>query len=86
MITLVQAFRLCDIRKDEIVSLRVYQAGLSGRSVPVMPEKVRRTLDMKQIKVHKIDTRFGYDGDFLGFEFLVTGITEDALRKKLEWS
>ena len=86
MITLIQAFRLCDIRKDEIVSLRVYQAGLFGRSVAVMPEKVRRVLDMKRIKVHKIDTRFGYDGDFLGFEFLVTGITEDALRKKLEWA
>lgn len=67
MITLIEAFKLCGIRNDEIVHLR--DAGADRWcSTPFTGFQVRYKLDMKNTKVVAINARFTC-GEYEGFEF-----------------
>jgi len=90
MITLSEAFRLCDIRDDETVILRregTQAAGWHGGKHFVSSRAIRNKLDMKKVFVHKISVyQSTYDGEFVGYVFLVRGVglSEDVLNR-LEW-
>lgn len=81
MITLSQAFRLCGI-DHEVVYL---QAVGSRDDFFFSERKIRNMLDMKKIKVIRIEPRFDRFGpDYLGMLFVVRGIDGESL-KKLYW-
>ena len=82
MITLIQAFRLCDIN-EEMVYLRHKDAKSQFNYVCVWSEKIRKIVDMKKIKVLRAIPHFSYDG-YEGQEFVIDGISLEEL-KKLEW-
>ena len=81
MITLSKAFRLCGIDR-EIVYL---QAAGSRDNFFFAARKIRNKLDMKKIRVIRIEPRFDKFGpDYLGMLFVVRGIDGEAL-KQLYW-
>lgn len=81
MVTLSQAFRLCGI-DHEIVYL---QAVGSRDDFFFAAKKIRNKLDMKKIKVIRIEPKFECFGpDYLGMLFVVRGIDKRAL-EKLYW-
>lgn len=83
MITLAEAFKLCDI-KEENVYLRhveesnsVWNSGHYFRS-----KKIRDKMDMRKIRVVKIEPAFEHFGsDFIGWRFIVAGITPEELTR-----
>lgn len=83
MITLSEAFKLCDI-KEENVYLRhveesnsVWSSGHYFRS-----KKIRDKMDMRKIRVVKIEPAFEHFGpDFIGWRFIVAGITPEELTR-----
>lgn len=82
MITLSEAFRLCDIEDAEIVWLMNAGAetyGLFGGKHGVNARMIRNKTDMKKIEVHRISVQHDYDGDFCGMVFVVNGIPEEEL-------
>lgn len=81
MITLSKAFRLCGIER-EIVYLQTIG---SRNDFFFTARKIRNKLDMKKIKVIRIEPRFEHFGpDYLGMLFVVRGIDGEAL-KQLYW-
>lgn len=83
MITLIQAFRLCEIREEMIYLTTSQSTRQPTHTISVWSEKVRQKVDMKRIKVHRVRERFSF-GEFLGMEFVVSGITDEEL-KSLNW-
>ena len=76
MITLSEAFKVCDIDGEYLW----FRATDNPRESYLIDEhKVRKLFDMKKVKVHKICLAFSYD-DFYGWDFLVSGITSEELR------
>ena len=83
MITLAEAFKLCDI-KEENVYLRhveesnsVWNSGHYFRS-----KKIRDKLDMRKIRVVKIEPAFEHFGpEFIGWRFVVAVITPEELTR-----
>ena len=70
MITLKQAFRLCEIRDDEIIWLRP-KGTARHWATPYTGQEIRKKKDMKRIKVLHIHIRFCF-GEAEGFEFEIT--------------
>lgn len=87
MITLSEAFRLCQI-DEEHVWLRVFGEPERKDHFFWVTDVCNR-FDTKKIKViyilPKIDTSPAYEGMFLGMCFVVTGISEDELIKEEIW-
>lgn len=79
MISLISAFRLCDIR-DEIVYLRLDGDKDPFSSLFFWSEKIRKKLDMKKVKVVQIRPKFSY-GDYEGIEFVVRGISKQEIER-----
>lgn len=70
MITLSQAFKLCKIRDDELVHLRLaYCATLRGFDI-YTGKYIREKMDMKKIWVVSIRPFFSF-GEYEGMEFEV---------------
>ena len=67
MITLTEAFRLCNIRDDEIVHLRRRGENRTW-SIPYTGKEIRNKRDMKATKVVSITPHFCF-GEFEGMEF-----------------
>ena len=80
MITLSEAARLCDINQDYLVSFVVANERSRG-VVTLSTNAAYKFLDMQKIKVHKIYPDIDRDGEFMGMEFTVSGITFDELFK-----
>ena len=79
MIMLIQAFRLLGI-KDEGVYLTTPKSHWRD-GIWFWSENVRKLLDMKAIKVIHIRRHFAYNYDEQDYEFVVTGVTEEELRR-----
>ena len=79
MITLIQAFRLLDIR-DEGVYLTTPGASRLD-CFWFWSDNIRKLFDMKKVKVLKIRRHFTYDHDDPDYEFVVRGITTEELRR-----
>ena len=78
MITLSQAYKLCDC---DGAYLHPFGAGGISRTW-LSDKQIRNCLDMKAIKVAKIGPRIDMsDGEFLGMCFEVVGITPEELFK-----
>lgn len=76
MVTLIEAFRLTDVRDDEVVYLRP-KGKTRFDSIIISGKKVREKLDMKIVKVIRITPRFEmYGYGYEGIEFTVTGPIE----------
>ena len=76
MVTLIEAFRLTDVRDDDIVYLRP-KGQARFYSIIASGKRIREKLDMKRVKVVRISPRFEVDGyDYEGIEFTVTGPIE----------
>lgn len=72
MISLFDAFKLMDIKSDEVVSIRPYPVdGHSGRIITTK-EKIEKVPEFESINVHKIGPWFSC-GDYEGIEFAVSG-------------
>ena len=81
MIPLSKAFRLCDIR-EEHVYLRVVGPGQNREYICFWAPRLRELVDMKKIRVLRINPRFQTYGDaFLGMSFEVVGISKEELRR-----
>ena len=80
MITLIHAVRLCQLDDSEIVWLRPKGARRIESSL-LSVKNMKRRLNMRAVKVLHIDVDFGYDGEWNGWEFEVTGITPEELHK-----
>lgn len=79
MITLIQAFRLLDI-KDEGVYLRTpLQDGRDA--IWFWHENVRKFFDMKHIRVVRVHRHFSYSYDEKDYELVVCGISAEGLRQ-----
>lgn len=81
MITLSQAFRLCNIQNDDFVYIRHRREEPDrpfGRGHGISARTIRNYLDTSVIKVIKILPAFSYDG-YEGFTFVVDGISPDDL-------
>ena len=83
MISLAEAFRLCGI-KEEPVYLRCQNESTNiwNNGHYFWSAKIRNKFDMRKIKVVRIDLafeRFGHD--FLGWQFIVKGVTPEELYK-----
>ena len=71
MITLTKAFKLCQIRDDEVVSLvRAEEIGKGWPSYLYTGKEVRNRLDMKATMVVRIRPRFEF-GEYEGMEFVI---------------
>lgn len=80
MITLSQAFRLCNIG-NEGVYLQVISGAKRGEFY-FWSGRVRELFDMKKVRVTRIEPRFDpYGPDFEGMLFTVNGITPEELQK-----
>lgn len=68
MITLTEAFRLCDINQEHItlVDVRNPKTSVWGWS-----EDFKKKLDFSQISVLKIRPRWSFEGEWIGMEFVV---------------
>lgn len=80
MITLSQAFRLCDIRAESVF----LRAATDDKYLEhyFWAPNLRELADMKKIKVVKIYPAFEHYGPgFKGMCFVVRGISSDKLRK-----
>lgn len=76
MVTLIEAFRLTDVRDDDIVYLRP-KGQTRFYSIIASGKRIREKLDMKRVKVVRISPRFEVCGyDYEGIEFTVTGPIE----------
>ena len=83
MITLSEAFRLCDVR-DEPVYLRHVEESNSVWNTGhyFWSKKIRDKLDMRKIRVIKIEPAFEHFGpEFIGWRFIVAGITPEELTR-----
>ena len=81
MITLSEAFKLCQIG-EELVCLRPIGRAKS-RDHYFWSTKIRNRLDMKKINVVCIRPKFAPQSpDFECMKFVVTGISEDELIKE----
>lgn len=81
MITLIEAFRLCNIGAEPVY---LQSAGDKKNDAHYFWSwKVRNLFDMKNIKVVGIEPHFEtYGPDYLGMMFVVRGITDQELREK----
>lgn len=83
MITLSEAFKLCDIKEEMVYFYPINKQNTTFTiHYGIFSKKVREKFDMKKIKVVKIDLEFEHFGsDFRGYLFFVSGISEEELRK-----
>ncbi len=83
MITLKEAFALCNINDDEFVYLKNIEAKyFQDDGYCYRGKTIREKLDMKKIKVHKIDLVFEHFGyNFKGIQFIITGVSSEELYK-----
>ena len=83
MLTLSEAFRICDIGEESVFLIHVKakkSVWMNGHRF--WSTTIRNKFDMKKIRVLKIDLVFEtYGPDFLGYRFTVSGITEEQLAK-----
>ncbi len=81
MITLSEAFKLCDITEEHVFLLHVDEPkSVWNDGHYFWSSKIRNKLDMKHIRVLKIEPCFEHFGsDFKGFKFTVAGITPEKL-------
>lgn len=79
--TLIQAFRICQVQ-DEAVYLRTAN-GSPYHEYYFWSENVRKLLDMKKIKVCRIDVCYtsGFSEVWAGWLFIVRGISDEELHK-----
>lgn len=68
MITLTQAFRLCDIKEEHITLI---DANNPKTSVRGWSEDFKKRLDFSKITVIKIAPSWYFDGDWKGMQFVV---------------
>lgn len=81
MITLAQAFRLCDIGEEAIYLQAADDE--THREHYFWSKKVRARLDLKKIKVVRIRPLWEqYGPDYLGLLFIVRGITGQELQQE----
>ena len=81
MITLSEAFRLCEIGRESVYLQTTDSKTFRGEYY-FWSDRLRELVDMKKIKVVKILPNFERHGpDFLGMKFIVSGITEEELLK-----
>ena len=82
MITLSQAYRLCEC---DGAYLHPIEKDNDTARIHLSDKQIREHLDMKAIQVTKIRPHIDpYDGEFFGMEFDVSGITREELLK-LSW-
>lgn len=70
MITLKEAFKLCDIRDDEVVHFCDSKENAQMRSTPILGGEVRKKYDMRNTMVSSIMPHF-VCGEYEGFTFVV---------------
>ena len=84
MITLAEAFRLCDIREEPVYFRHI--ESLNRICPPThyfWSQKVRDKFDMQQIKVVRIELEFEHFGpEFRGWRFVISGVTPEELTGK----
>ena len=68
MITLTQAFRLCDINEEHIT---LVDANNPKTSVWGWSEDFKKKFDFSKITVIKIEPSWYFDGDWKGMQFVV---------------
>ena len=86
MITLSEAFKLCGIGEEAVYLRHVKDPPGSHWSYYFWSKKIRDKFDMKKVRVIRIETEFEHFGpEFLGFRFVVDGMTQEEL-KKLSYS
>ena len=68
MITLTQAFRLCDIKEEHIT---LVDANNAKTSVWGYSEDFKKKFDFSKITVTKIKPSWYFDGDWKGMKFVV---------------
>lgn len=85
MITLSEAFRVCDIKDEPVYLMYVHSRtfGLFGGKYIISAKTIRDKLDMKKIIVHKIFVQCDYAGSYLGHGFAIDGVglSEETLMK-----
>lgn len=84
MITLSEAFRLCNVENEPVYLIHVNELkSVWSPDYYFYSKKIRDRFDMKKVKVVKIDLRFENFGDaFLCWRFVVSGITPEELHKE----
>lgn len=75
MITLSEAFKLCQIGDDEPVLLRVME-NTKTYDHCLWSSEVRDRFDLEKIKVKYIRAKFDH------IKFIIVGISEDELRRR----
>lgn len=83
MITLSEAFRLCNIREEAVYLRHVEEhSDIWDTGHYFWSKKIRDKFDMRKIQVVKIELEFEhFSSKFLGWRFVVTGISPEELRK-----
>lgn len=82
MITLSEAFKLCQIREESLVCLKSMGIAKSKNHY-FRAATIRNRFDMEKINVACIRPKFApHSPDFECMKFVVTGISEDKLREE----
>ena len=74
MITLREAMRLVQAREGELFYLRAIGSKLYEKKKKNIRD-MREQLDWEKIKVHHIDVRFDFEGDYKGLELEVSELS-----------
>lgn len=84
MITLSEAFRLCNVGDEPVYLFHVKERkSVWDFGHYFWSKTIRDRFDMKKIKVVRIDLQFeNFGNDFLGWCFVVSGITPEELHKE----
>lgn len=84
MITLSEAFRLCNVGNEPVYLIHVNELkSVWSPDCYFYSRKIRDRFDMKKVKVVKIDLKFeSFGSDFIGWRFVVSGITPEELHKE----
>lgn len=82
MITLSEAFKLCGIKEETIYLRHVEESNSVWSGHYFWSKKIRDKMDMRKIRVVKIEPAFEhYGSDFIGWRFIVAGITPEELTR-----
>ena len=83
MITLAKAFKLCNIGEEAVYLRHVNESSsVWNQGHYYWSKRIRDKLDMKKVKVIKIEPAFEHFGpEFIGWRFVVSGITPEELCK-----
>lgn len=84
MITLAEAFKLCGIREEPVFLRHVDEdKSIWGPRHYFWSKWIREKFDMRKVRVVKIELAFeSYGPGFLGWIFVVNGITPEEIRRK----